>query len=202
MGFTDQSGNARNLTDGGIAVQRPTLSTAGPNSRACAEFDGSSDFLSVGSALSNFISAGSGLVLVSCIIDAINLNNTTAYQNDWLIADSSAFMGLFIRNTGGGQAIAYNWDGNEDKATATIATATPYVLHWRHEGGNVYQGVNGTETSVASGDTTTLTGILRMGGAGTQFLNCKVFEAATFSTVPSGADVTTIINDCKTWIGA
>lgn len=195
--LTDQSGNTRNFTDGGIVGQRPTLTTAGPNSRACADFDGSTDFL-IASALSNFISASSGLMIVGCIIDAITLNNAVAYQNDSLLVDSGLFAGIYLRNTGGGQAIAYNWDGNEDKAVATIATATPYVLHWRHEGGNVYMGVNGTETSVASGNTSTLTGILRM--AGSQYSNCKVFEAATFSTVPG--TMAAVISDMKTWIGA
>lgn len=42
---------------------------------------------------------------------------------------------------------------------------------WRHEGGAVYMGINGTEVSVASGNTSSLTGTLRMGGAGTQYSN-------------------------------
>lgn len=201
--LTDQTGNARNLTDNATVGHRPTLTTAGPNSRACAGFNGSSNFLTSGVAvpLSSFISASTGVMLVSCIINAITLNNGTTYLNDWLLADAGQFAGMFLRNTGGGTAYAYNWDGNDDHATATgVALSTPCVLSWRHESGNIFMGVNGVETSIASGNTQTLTNGITMGGAGVQFATVQVFEAATFSTVP--ATLSAVISDMRTWIGA
>ena len=58
-----------------------------------------------------------------------------------------------------------------------MAAATPYVLTWRHEGGNLFVGVNGVESAgTASGNTSTLTDTLAFGG--------KIFELASFPTVP------------------
>lgn len=201
--FKDQSGNSRNL-DQATSGSRPAITTAGPNSRACLDFDGTNDFLG-GAAISNFIAAGSGLVIVSCVIDTFNRSAANVYNNDALFCDGGAgYMGIYLKNAAGGTGYAYNWDGTEDSASATLSTATAYVLHWRHESGNIYFGVNGTESSpTASGNTQVITGPVRLGsGGGILEADVKVFEVATFSTVPSGANITTIINDMKTWIGA
>jgi hypothetical protein len=203
--LNDQSGNARNASQG-TAANRPTVSTAGPNSRTCADFDGTNDALdAAGVALSQLIAAGSGFFIASVLIDTFPTDNATSYGNSGVFMDAGVFAGLTLRSNGGSPlAYAYNWDGNEDKAQASIAASTAYVLTWRHEGGNLYVGVNGVESAAtASGNTQTLTGQLRVGysGAGA-FMDGKLFECAFFSTVPSSGDRTTLIDNFKNWIGA
>lgn len=197
----DQSGNNRDLTDGGTSTRRPLEATAGPNSRLCADFDGTSDLLQ-GAAISSFIGNASGALVISVIMDAYTLNNALPYQNDLIFADQSQFMGIYGRNTGGGTVVGFNWDGNADSPTGhVVGTATTAVLSWRHHGGTVFLGLNGTETSAASGNTSTITGALDMGGRGTAFANMKVFEAFATSDGSQTAAITAAITDMKTWIG-
>lgn len=198
----DQSGNSRNLTQG-TSSARPTPATAGPNSIACADFDGSNDSLaSTGFALSTFITNSAGYMVASIRIDTFPTNSASSFSNSVVLLDTLKFAGMTVRS--GNIFYAYNWDGNEDKATGTTAASTVYVVEWRHEGGNVYQRVNGTgETSVASGNTSTMTGVLSMGGiSGTQLFDGKLFEAVTFSSVPSLAVRDALVHDLGIWVGA
>lgn len=204
--LNDQSGNSRHLTDAGTAARRPAVSTAGPNSVTCADFDGSSDHLG-GAAASSFVTASAGYMLVSFIVDAVTANSGNPYENEPVIGDGGGFMGIYLRNTAGTPetAQAYNWDGSADVATsATIDVATAYVVEWWHDSGNLYVCVNnGTPVSVASGNTSDLTGALDIGhayGGSGEFFDGKVFEAYTASAVP--ASRSTIAADFMTQIGA
>lgn len=202
----DQTGNARNLNQA-TGTKQPVVTTAGPNSITCADFDGSDDLLSTGATgLSNFIANNSGWIIVSCIIDAITTNNGTGastFTNNHIWGDNLGYVGLCLRTTGP-NVTAYNYDGNYDTQSSVIATATPYVFSWRHEGGNVYLRVNdGTESAgAASGNTQVVTNSLIMGHNGTAGGNVKIFEMATWSTIPSSTDRDAIVADWKTWIGA
>ncbi|WP_394889552.1 Ig domain-containing protein [Mesorhizobium sp. AaZ16] len=200
--WNDQSGSSRHMAQA-TAGNRPLVATAGPNSRACADFDGTDDILVSSIAISNFISASAGYLVVSFLADTITANSGDAWSNHAIIEDFGQFLGLQLRNTGSPDTIsAYNWDGNADVATRVeINAGTAYVAEWRHEGGNLYVRVNGgTESSVASGNTSSLTGQLRFGGA-SAWLDGKIFEVATFSTVPSSGDRDAIVADFKTHIG-
>lgn len=215
--YTDAGGGAisslngqvssRHFTDGGVSTRRPALSTAGPNSIACLDFDGSSDFLS-NAALSTFMSNSAGYLLVSFIIDVISANNASFWNNHAVMGDNSGSMGIYIRNTTGSPetAIAGNFDGsaNGDQATsAVISTATAYVAEWWHDSGSVFLCVNnGTPVSVASGNTSDLTTALKMGAgfsAGVLF-DGKIFESYTASAVPAGRSATAA--DFMSHIGA
>lgn len=202
--WKDQSGNTRNA-DNAAGTQQPTITTAGPNSRSCLNFPGDSVSAVLDSvAISNFIAAGSGYLVVSYIADTINTNSANSYSNDQIIADTGGYMGLFLRNTGSptDTLYAFNWDGNEDKATNTdVVAGTTTVAEWKHEGGNVYVRVNGgIWKSATSGNTQVLTGLLRFGTI-TKF-DGKLFEAAIFSTVPSAANQDAIVADFMDWVGA
>jgi len=209
--FKDQSGNSRDLNDGTFAARRPTLTTGGPNSRSCLDFDGSSDVLSTeaGVNISNFMTASNGYMVISLIADAVVVNDATAYNNDGVLADIGGFMGIYLRNTAGTPETvqAYNFDGSVDvAASAVINTGTVYVVEWRHEGGNLYVRVNGTgEQTAASGNMSTLSNPLGMGagysGSGVKS-NIKVFEAAVFSTVPGSTARDALVADLMSHVGA
>lgn len=199
----DQSGSARDFSAGLVANQ-PTDTTAGPNSIACCGFDGSNDGFSSGLTLTNFITASSGYWIASIYIDSFPTNSATSYQNSMILGDmGSGWARMTVRS--GNILYCFNWDGTEDKATGTVNASTAYVVEWRHEGGNIYQRVNGTgETSVASGNTGNVgSGSFGMGAvSGTFPFAGKIFEAATFSTVPSLADRDALVQRFGLYIGA
>jgi hypothetical protein len=189
---TEQTGSARHLRQTNTTFQ-PVVTTAGPNSRTCADFDGSNDSFDLASgSLSNFITASSGYVVVSFIADAITSSASSIYDNNPVFSDGAGYIGLFMKSPN--ILGAFNWDGNADAALFTpITTATPYVAEWRHEGGNLYVRVNGgTETSVASGNTSSVSGGLQIAGQ-TIKGNIKFFEIATWSTVPALATRNAIV---------
>jgi hypothetical protein len=204
--LNDQSGNSRHLTDGGVAGRRPAVTTAGPNSRACASFDGSTDYLT-GAALSNFIANNTGYVVVTVMFDAITLNNIGSYTDNCVVGESGGgYMGLFGSNVGSPKrARAYNYDGSEDYASEDVLVEGQFhVMEWRHESGNLYLRVDGGSWSGAtvSGNTQVLTGLFRIGfGTGSGFGDIKVIEAATFSTIPASGEQDAIAANFMTWAG-
>lgn len=209
ISITDQTGNGRHMTDGGVSGRRPAATTAGPNSRECADFDGSTDFLDTASDLDNFIDGTSSFVIISCMLDAVTLNNAATYNNHCIIGDRSQFYGLYAKNVGGTTPtfLGYNWDGAQRAPSGgALATGTPYVVTLRFQQSNTtfYISVNGgAEVGASSNGTITLTGDLAMGLSGAStFLNGKIFEAATFATVPSLAQRNALIANFMDWVGA
>jgi hypothetical protein len=208
----DQSGNGRNLS--AIAsIARPIATTSGPNSRECCDFSPASPSsghlmdTDAGDPVSDLISASAGYIVVTIRPDVITQNSSTASSNATIFSFGSLRGGLTLRT--GGIFYAYNWDGAEDIAASAAGAVpvggNPCVIEWRHEGGNIYQRVNGAgETFVASGNSTDLTGVLRMGAnslTGT-FFNGKIFEAMIYATVPTQAERDAIVNDLMIWVGA
>lgn len=195
----DQSGSARNLTQD-LPTARPALSEAGANDRACAVFDGTDDVLISSVAMSSFITGSAGYVVVSAIVDAIASDSASTFTNDALFSDSSGFVGLHLRSTGP-VVQAYNWDGGDDHADASITIGQEVVVEWRHDAGDIMCRVNGgTWQSVASGDTTNITGALRMARGSTNVTACKIFEMATFNVVPSETDRDALAAEMLAWI--
>lgn len=203
----DQSGAARDLSQA-TAAARPVIGTAGPNGITCGVFN-STDNTKLDSAsgdpLSDFIAAGAGYMIVSFLADTIDANNATVYLNEGVISDTLQIVGLFTKT--GPNLHAYNWDGSVDSVSAAIATGAVKVAEWRHEGGTLYLRINGAgEVSVASGNTTTLTGLLRIGGNGVGAsggaFDGKIFEAGTFATVPDASTRDAIVANFMAHAGA
>lgn len=197
----DQSGSNRDMSQGSPSA-RPVLGTGGSNNRVCGDFDGTNDGLaSTGFALSTFISASSGYMIASIVIDSFPTNSASSFNNSVVLLDTGKFAGMTVRS--GNIFYAYNWDGNEDKAQGTTNVSTSYVVEWRHESGTLYQRVNGAgETSVASGNTSTLTGTLDMGGlAGNQPFDGRICEALTFSSIPAQSNRDILAANMLSWIG-
>jgi hypothetical protein len=206
----DQSGGAsaqstHDFTDAGTSNRRAILTTAGNNSRACAQNNNTSTIrLATSAALSAFIANNAGWVIISAYVDAVTLNNTNAatpYLNDILFGDHSQFMGLYLRNNGP-TAHAYNFDTNADDSNAAFSTGAAVIFEWRHDSGNVILTVNGTDaSSTASGNTGTMTGVLDLLGRGNQPCSAKVFELAIKSAVPGSTERAAIRNNFASWVG-
>lgn len=202
--FNQQGTTLRDLTQ--TSTRNPVGSTAGPNSRPCGVFDGINDCLNGQSAatVTNLFTTTDGMLIISCIIDSITLNDATIYLNHRLFTDSLADCGIMLKTASGNTVAGYNWDGNADAAPITgISTATPYVFCWKHTGGNVSISVNGGSfTSTASGAHVNGAAILSLGGlnSGTGAFAGKIFECVTLT--PALADPSAIISDFKTYCGA
>lgn len=199
--ITDQTGNARHFAQATGSAQPAAAVTAGGLSYA--DFDGVTDTMATSQALSNFISASAGFIITTVWLDAVNLNQTGTNRplNDKIIGDQGEFVGISARNNSGNpQVCAFNWDGTYDIPTEqAISLGAWHVLTWRHEGGTLFFSIDGgAEVSVASGNTTTLTNVLRlMADSTTLFSNGRFIEAATFSSVPSQANREALIANFK-----
>lgn len=148
-------------------------------------------------------------MIVSFIADTVVTNSANTWTNHGILTDGVAsLLGIFLRNAGTpATAQAFNWDGTNDTATsAVINTGTAYVVEWKHNGGNISLRVNGASwVDVASGDTSSMTGLLTLGtgnGTGGGSLDGKVFEAATYSSIPNAAKQDSLAANFKSWIGA
>ncbi len=188
--LNDQTGNSRHFAQGS-AGSRPAVSTSGPNTLACASFDGTNDALTA-NAVSTFMSASAGYMLWSFVIHTITANDGNPYGNEPVCGDSGGYMGLYVRNTTGTPETmqAFNWHGSSQSAEAAVITAgTAYVAEWWHDSGSIFLCVNnGTPVSVASADTDVVTGLLSigLGYAPANFADTDIFEGFVASAVPAG----------------
>lgn len=167
----------------------------------CIDFNGSASFFmlrndadSASKTLSDVISSTAHTILVAFYVKGVTANNAASYDNEAIIADTGGYAGIFLKNTGSGYlAQCYNWDGNEDKVEVSVLLNTSYVLMARHESGNLYASLNGgSETSVASGTTTNLTGAVTIGRneASAGFFNGRIGEIAIYNAALTGSNLT------------
>lgn len=202
--LNDQTGNGRDLTASGSS--RPLLGTAGPNSRACGDFNGSSNVLS-GSAINQFIQNGEGYLVVSFIADSVTSGSGTRYNNNGLMADASGYVGLLVDTNGltpPYNLVAYNYDGNADysEVAGGVNLDQVHVAEWKHEGGNVSCRLDGGSWStVSSGNTSNINGGLRLGRGYVNYFDGKVFEAIAFSSIPDEEDQDAIVEELLDWAG-
>lgn len=113
-----------------------------------------------------------------------------------IVQDGGLFMGLFWGRIGGGTEglYAYNWDGTEDVTPVQAYTAGTWVhLGWVHGGGTLKLYVNGVlAQSVASGNTTDMTGALQLFKAETTAACttiCRVDDLRTFTRALTDSDM-------------
>jgi hypothetical protein len=206
--LNDQSGGGHNLFDGGNSSHSPTATTAGPNSRACATWNGAGNYLqTIGNLLSSFISGSSGFVVISALPTAIVNTAGNPWGGDPLWNDDGfQNTGMYLKNISGGVGYSYNWDtaARVTPNSAVVTLGVPHVFVWRHDSGVLYFSMDGgAETSIAAGTNTAVpsTGFY-LGGDGAVTFTGKIFEVATWTTVPNAIDRATIIASFKSWCGA
>lgn len=200
----DQTGGGGHFNQSGTGLQ-PAVTTAGPNSRTCADFDGSDDYLQNANQESSFVTTSAGFIIVSGLIDTIGTDSSTPTSDQAILGDTSGGIGIALRSTGP-KAMAYGFDSNFDTAEATMPAVTnPVVLTWRHDGGNLYVSANGgTEVSVAHGNTFSLAFNFRLAFGFGGVMNGKIFEAAMWNSgsTPDATTRAAIISNFMTWTGA
>ena len=179
----------------------------------CLDFDGSDDQLiaynqigTLTKVLSDLITNSDFTLFVAFYAESITANTAAIYNNHVVFGDNGQYMGLLLRIVSGqAKVIAYNWDGNADSVEIDISVSTSYVARIRHTGGNLYLSINGgSESSVASGNTSVLTGAPKVGfsSSGSTYFNGRIGEFAVYNINLAGSD----LNDATTyftdkWIG-
>ncbi len=198
--WSDQKGGGRDFT--AMAGERPVLIAAGPNDRLAADFDGVDDFMTTGLDLSTFINADTGYMIISLMVDTATLNESDVHDDHMLLGSSDRSWGLFISSNDTLTIVGVN-----DAAVVSKhprAFATPIVVSLRHQVGNLYLRVNnGTDVTVASGDTADLTGDLQLAKSttGTE-ADIKVWEVVMFDCIPVLGVRDSVERNMMHWVGA
>lgn len=223
----DQSGHQRDLIVNSTS-SAPLAITSGPNSRECCDFSPSPTVGSVGhemhswsggtppDLLSDVMSVSTGYMVASIRPDTVGQNSASEHLNAGVFncgGPSYANCGIGLRT--GGIYYAFNNDGSgsvsivgghPDAVFGTVPVGgNPCVVEWWHEAGLLHQRVNGgAETSIASGNTLSITYPIRMGYGGLSglFYDGKIFEAMIYSSVPTLAQRNAIVADMMAWVGA
>lgn len=192
----DQAGVAMDVTQA-TAANQPQLVAAGSiltlGGQPALDFDGTNDYLESAVAVSSLMTTLAGVVLTVFRAEVINTNTGAAYNDDALWADDNSFVGTHLRSSGP-DIQAYNWDGNEDKAIVTMATATDYVHVWRHLSSVLYNYLNtSTPVTVSSSTNSSLAGKLRIGRQySTAYYDGRIAELQTWDVGLADAEITAI----------
>lgn len=196
--LTDQTGlgSSRNFVQPTTANQ-PTITT---DVVEALSFDGSNDKMSTTAINTDFISASSGYMIVSIKPTGFPTDDGTFYINSPVLQDNGQNTGITVRANGGSPLI---YAGNYPQVVqSSIVANTKYVVEWRHEGGTLYQRINGAgEVSVASGNSATFSAVMNMGGL-TNVYQGLIYEAAMFTTIPNLAARDALVQAMGLYVGA
>jgi hypothetical protein len=142
--------------------------------------------------LNTFISPSAFTLFMAFRMEGAANNVANEWELTPLIRDFGGWWGVHLRTNGGVHTVeAYNWDTNSDVVTKTISLDTDYVVMVRHESGNLYISINnGSESSVASGDTGDLTNVVNIAKGVSTWFNGKIGEFILYDAALSGADLT------------
>lgn len=167
--WNDKSGNGRNATQATVANQ-PNYNASGLNDKPAITFDGTLKFLSVSSAtINNIILNNSYSAFTVGRANSAPSNSNDGFSNSGFWGDNGGYISNYFRSNN--SIGAYNWDGNNDVTTQAYTFGTNIISGVELSNGSLRLRQNGdTETTIASGPTLILSGVLRIG---------KVFTDAT-----------------------
>lgn len=172
-----------------IVAYRPAYSASGgPNGTPYVSFDGTDDELTSGPASSSLITATAGELWAVVYVTAATANDASYFVNHGIVADTGGMWGLHVRT--GPTLQAGNFDGTADKAESAVSAGAWLKVRWRHSGGNVGITVNnGSEVTVASGNTASLTNLVAIGtSAGAIHFSGRLAEVFTANAPLSAGD--------------
>lgn len=177
----------RASTDSTYTLTTSIAAWSGVNGLRALVFDGSNDQLNSSSALSAIITNSAFTILY---VSRLNVTPSVTFglleDRNGRLTTGVASNEYYVQNDDGGGADFVDTGVNP-------STNTTYVHTLRHESGNLYiQQDNGTAVSVASGNTTSLTGTLDVGSFFTgNFWNGYICEILVYNTALSAGDRTT-----------
>jgi hypothetical protein len=121
--------------------------------------------LDTGLATSTFLNAGSWTLVVYGAPNNTSASVGAVYEGAPWVCDGGQFCGIHHCTIGATDAIwAYNWDGAEKRVSTTYTVGRYYVIAAEFDGTNLSLYKDGAfQGSVASGNTQTVTNLLRWG---------------------------------------
>jgi hypothetical protein len=196
----DQSGNARDFGAPGGGGTLPSLDTS--TAVAALRYDGAADWLK-GGALSNFITATDAYMICSFKATGFATDTATSYLNAALFQDDGNIGTTTRANAGSPLLYSTNWGGGQSVQHSIVAN-TAYVVETRHQGGVLYQRLNGAnEQSIASGNTALSADFLNLGGRSLSTAHMGlIYEAVIFSTIPTLAERNALVQAMGSYVGA
>jgi hypothetical protein len=145
-------------------------------------------------APSSAVSASAFTIFLAFRVQSACTDDATWYNNTALLSFNNYNAGVSCRTNGGTTTVyVANYDGSHDTVGVTVSANANHVLMIRHEGGNLYISVdNGSESSVASGNTSDLTGEVRIGinPDNTQSFPGYIGEVVAYNAALSGTPLT------------
>lgn len=190
--WSDSSGSGHDMAQA-TAGFKPIYKTSVLNSLAAVRFDGSDDRLDSSAATSTFIAAGAFTIFIVAVPSSVD-SAGVVYDNNTLIGDDAGYFGVTLQDDTNWRL--WNFDGSVD-ATGSSSTLAAHIYEARHESGNIYASTDGnTPSSTASGNTTTLTTLLRVGnnyniGATGGFIG-DIVEVLVWNVALSSGDLDTV----------
>ena len=195
-----EQGTADRRLIGNNDTTRALWNSVGINSIGSADFDGSNDVITgyndagtVTTSVSTYITASAFTTFVAIRVTGDCSNDANMWNNDAVWCDNEGWVGLHCKTVGGVTTLyAYNYDSNVDSVGIVISQNTDYVVMVRHESGNLYISINnGSESSVASGNTGSTAGILIVGhGNASTRMPVRIGEIVIYNTALTGTDFT------------
>jgi hypothetical protein len=155
----------------------------------------------------SFVQADKFTILLSFYAESITGTSGTVYSNDAIICDNNAFIGIFLKDVGGGNYViqSFNWPGSSTSSDISVTVGASHVVMMRHESGVLYISLDGgSESSVSSGNTSNISNfqvLLGKGDGTSQPFDGRIGEVAIYSEPLTGADLTNAIDYFVTkWI--
>jgi hypothetical protein len=145
--------------------------------------------------LSAVISSSAFTLLISFYAETIT-SAANSYTAHALIGDILGYWGAFLSLVGGvPKVLAYNYDGTQDYVRLDCSAGASHVLMMRHQSGTLYASLDGgAESSVASGNTSNVTGNVHLGIALSAGLYGRLGEVALYNTALTGTDLTDAVS--------
>jgi hypothetical protein len=185
-----------NLTQSTAANQPKIVSSGslvtGSNGRPALDFDGTTDYFDQSTGnLDSYISATSCSVWVVFNADVISTDAGNAWFNDGVFDDSTRSFGINLKSSIGAEW--WNDDGGTvDIAFNAVTPGTNYLFEGRHDSGDMATNLNsGSDNTVVSGNTATLTGTCTFGkNDNTEYFDGKAQEFVVYDTALGGGSRT------------
>jgi len=189
--WKDKSSNAYNLTE---ATNPPIVKNAIQNSKNVVRFDGTNDRLDTATTINNIVGAATMSAWYVVQVKSYGSNNADGYANEPIFCEKTGGnMSLYLKSTT--PVIGYENYGTGQRITKATTTNTWYIVHMRHESGNIYISINdGSESSIASGNFAGVPAALRLGCNydASQCAEIDIGEAVMYNTAVGSSDRTSI----------